>query len=245
LIQLIQDRSAIQDLSGKEMKEKFTHYNLELEEVLIGTPVSGGDEAIEKILTQLRMRQIAEEQVETYARQERAAVKERELREAEARAETQKKITASELSIAYEANLGKAQYQRSLQEAAQIRTMAEAEAEKKARIGIAEAIAVEEQVRAYGGPKFQVTQQVMAKFAEAIAAAKVDVVPRVVVGGQGTQGSSVLETLLAMMLSDKLGEGEAKANGAPAKPEVAMFRDKVRASVMSHLDGKKEPPATS
>ena len=41
LIQLLQDRSAIQDLSGEEMKEKFTLYNLELQEVLIGTPTLG------------------------------------------------------------------------------------------------------------------------------------------------------------------------------------------------------------
>ena len=41
LIQLLQDRSAIQQLSGDQMKEKFDQYNLELQEVLIGTPTSG------------------------------------------------------------------------------------------------------------------------------------------------------------------------------------------------------------
>ncbi len=41
LIQLIQERSAIQQISGEQMKEKFAHYNLELQEVLIGTPTSG------------------------------------------------------------------------------------------------------------------------------------------------------------------------------------------------------------
>ena len=38
-------------------------------------------------------------------------------------------------------------------------------------------------MRAYGGPQFQVTQQVMNRFAEAIQQSRVDVVPRVVVGG--------------------------------------------------------------
>ena len=70
LIQLIQDRSAIQEQSGVQMKEKFTQYNLELQEVLIGTPTSGAPGGqIEQILVQLRSRQIADEQVETYARQ--------------------------------------------------------------------------------------------------------------------------------------------------------------------------------
>ena len=71
LIQLIQERSDIQQQSSQEMKEKFAHYNLELEEVLIGTPASpANDKQIEIILTQLRSRQIAVEQVETYGRQE-------------------------------------------------------------------------------------------------------------------------------------------------------------------------------
>src|SRR5207249_3278446 len=58
LIQLLQDRSAIQQLSGDQMKEKFDQYNLELQEVLIGTPTSGqGGGQIEQILTQLGSRQ--------------------------------------------------------------------------------------------------------------------------------------------------------------------------------------------
>ena len=87
LIQLIQERSNIQSLAGEQVREKFARYNLELEEVSIGTPASSaGDQKIEQILTQLRSRQIAEEQIETYNRQEKASVKERELREAESRA---------------------------------------------------------------------------------------------------------------------------------------------------------------
>ena len=78
LIQLLQERSAIQQQSSLEMKEKFEHYNLELEEVLIGTPSSPeGDTQIETILNQLRSRQVAAEQVETYGQQEKASIKER------------------------------------------------------------------------------------------------------------------------------------------------------------------------
>ena len=85
LIQLLQDRSEIQAIAGSEMRSKFEHYNLELEEVLIGTPGSAkGDTHIEVILAQLRERQIAEEQVATYALKEKAATKERELNEAQA-----------------------------------------------------------------------------------------------------------------------------------------------------------------
>jgi uncharacterized membrane protein YqiK len=207
LIELIHDRNAIQSLASQEMKEKFFHYNLELEEVLIGTPTTRGDDKnIEIILNQLRSRQIAVEQIETYQRQQESAAKERELREAQARTEQQKNITESELNITVLSNRGKADYMQALQQAAQIRALAEAEAEKIARTGIARAIATEEQVEAYGGPQYQVTQEVMNRFAEAIQIARVDVVPRVVVNGSGENGSNgnVMEGLLTLLLSDKL-----------------------------------------
>ncbi len=234
LIQLIQERSVIQSLAGEQMREKFARYNLELEEVLIGTPASSaGDQKIEQILTQLRSRQIAEEQIETYNRQEKAAVKERELREAESRARQQQALTESEISITVQGNQGKADYQRAVQQAATIRTLAEAEAEKAARVGIAEAIAIEEKVRAYGGPQFQVTQQVMNRFAEAIEAAKVDVVPRISISGGGngngaSSGSSLMEGLLAMLLSEKMGvQVNSGGNANASRPEVAAMRDQI------------------
>ncbi|MEO8874932.1 MAG: flotillin family protein, partial [Polyangiaceae bacterium] len=157
-------------------------------------------------------------------------------REAEARAQQQSALTESEISITVQSNEGRAQFQRSLQDAEKIRCLAEAEADKTARIGIAQAIAIEEQVRAYGGPKFQVTQEVMSKFAQAIAEAKVDVVPRVVVGGGQNGGSAGLIEGLLAMLSDKLGEAEATTKTPDAPPAIAALRDKVRSSVMASLE---------
>jgi uncharacterized membrane protein YqiK len=262
LIQLLQDRSEIQRSSSEDMKAKFAGYDLELKEVLIGTPASQPqDRAIEQILTQLRARQVAEEQVDTYSRQEKASVKERELREAEARAKQQTAITESELSITVQSNAGKAEYQRSLQQAAQIRTLAEAEADKvkalaagdaarvralgeaeadkAARVGVGQALAIEEQVRAYGGPQLQLTREVMSRFAEAIQAARIDVVPKIVVGGgaggQGGQGS-LIETLLAVLLSDKLGVGPA-AGAAAGDPAHAAWRDRILGEVSAPLKG--------
>lgn len=241
LIQLLQERSAIQQIASQEMKEKFEHYNLELEEVLIGTPSSPeNDTQIETILTQLRSRQIAEEQVETYGRQEKAAVKERELREAESRAQMQTSMTQAELNIEIQTNQGKADYQRSIQQAAQIRALAEAEAEKTARIGIAQALATEEQVRAYGGPQFQVTQTVLNRFAEAIQQSKVDVVPRVVVGADKESGSgNIMEALLAMLLSDRFGALSNEAQGKRSE-EAEHLRSEIRKSMTSGKTDKKE-----
>ena len=255
LIQLIQDRSAIQQLSGEQMKEKFAEYNLELQEVLIGTPAaSTSGSQIETILTQLRSRQIAEEQVETYTRQEKAAMKEKELREAEARAKQQTFITESELSIDIQTNQGKAEYERSRQEAARIQTLATAEsekirilgegeakriqsiaaadAEKTARVGIAQAMAIEEQVRAYGGPRLQLTQQVLTRFAEAIQSSQVDVVPKILIAGSnGKDGGSpmsgnVMEALHTLMLSERLG-GDINAQVAPRNASADAIRQRI------------------
>ena len=268
LIQLLQDRALIQKLASEEMQDKFAHYNLELEEVLIGTPTSSpGDNKIDVILTQLRMRQVAEEQVETYARQEKAAVKERELREAEAKSRQQQSLTESELSIRIQENQGKAEYQRALQQAAQMRAIAEAEgarartlgeadaariralgeaeADKAARLGVSQAIAIEEQVRAYGGPQYQLTRQVMERFAEAIQHSGVDLVPKVVIGGQSSNatigpdgkptggisgmGTNVLESLLTLLLAERVGV-PVTASESKRRPEAQRIRDELCAS---------------
>jgi uncharacterized membrane protein YqiK len=249
LIQLIQDRSAIQMQAGVEMKEKFAHYNLELEEVLIGTPSSPvGDTQIETILTQLRSRQVAAEQVETYNQQEKAAVKERELREAQSRAQMQTKMTEAELDVNIQSNQGRAEYQRSIQQAAQIRALAEAEAEKIARIGVAQALATEEQVRAYGGPQFQVTQQVLNRFSDAIQQSKVDVVPRIMVSSGGGEGSSasgsIMEALLTMLLSDRYSSMANDASKIERSPEAEALRQQIYESMKnksaSGEEGKNE-----
>lgn len=283
LIQLLQDRAMIQKLASEEMQEKFAHYNLELEEVLIGTPTSStGDQRIEDILTQLRARQIAEEQVETYARQEKAALKERELREAEARARQQQQLTESELSIRIQENQGKAEYQRALQQAAQMRALAEAEsaraqtlaqgeaariratgaadadriratgeaeADKTARLGVAQAVAIEEQVRACGGPQFQLTRQVMERFAEAVQQSGVDLVPKVVIGGGsngdgkagGMYGGNVMEALLTLLLSDKLGERMNERTGERALDPNGTPRSAVSEALRNQVRGALKP----
>jgi len=252
------------------MKAKFNQYHLELKEVLIGTPASKtGDKAIDQILTQLRARQIAEEQVETYARQEKAAGKERELREAEAKARSQQSLTESDIAITIQSNVGKAEYQRSVQQAAQIRTIAEAEAdktrllaageaqrvktlaaaqaEKVARVGIAQALAIDEQVRASGGPQLLLTRHVMERFAEAIERAKIDIVPRVMIQGSAgaqpadgaTAQGSVFEALLALMLSDKVA---AKVHDMPARdPELDQVRNSLRDNLVATLTSNGDP----
>jgi uncharacterized membrane protein YqiK len=231
LIQLLQERAEIQATSGEEMRTKFAQYNLELQEVLIGTPGAGtsGGAQIEKILEQLRQRQIADEQVGTYERQALAAQKERELREAEARAKQQTGITESELSIKIFENQGKASLAKATQEAEQTRTAAKAEAdriqllgegeakktialasadaERVKKIGLAEAEAIKQQVEASGGPQIQLTRQIVERVAAALEKSGVDIVPRIAVnsGGQAGTGGDLMQALMSMVVAERGG----------------------------------------
>lgn len=231
LIQLLQERSDIQQKSGEEMRAKFAGYSLELQEVLIGTPrAEPGQGGIERILTQLRERQIAVEQVETYKLQEIAAVQERTLREKQAMAEQQANITSSSIAIEVRENEGKAQLAQKRQEAETIQVTAKAnaerarlegqgdadrirlvglaDAEKIRAVGLAQAEATEKQVEAFGGPQYQLNSQVLLRFAEAIETARLPIVPSIMVGGsgaggQGSAGGNMVEMLLAMLVADK------------------------------------------
>ena len=230
LIELLQDRSEIQQTSAIQMKDKFSAYSLELQEVLIGTPrAAAGNDQIEQILNQLRQRQLADEKVGTYERQVIAAQKERSLREAEAQAKQQTAITESALSIQVQENQGKANLARSQQEANQTRTLAQAEAdrthllgegeakkvivlasaeaERVTKVGLAQAEAITKQVEASGGAKYQLARQIADRFAEALEKSGVDIVPKIAIGGgQGGEGGGanpLLNALMAMIVAEK------------------------------------------
>jgi len=230
LIQLLQERSDIQEQAGDQMRAKFTAYNLELQEVLIGTPrAAAGNDQIEKVLQQLRERQVAEEQVTTYAKQRVAAEGEKDLREAQARAHQQTSITESELSITVQENQGKAAVKRAAQEAEQTRTLAKAEsdririvgegeaakvvalagaeADRITKTGLATAETIEKQAAASGGAQFQLTRQVIERLAQALETSGVDVVPRVQINTGGDAGAGAgggaLQALIGMLLSEK------------------------------------------
>lgn len=149
VIELLQERSDIQKRASDEMREKFAAYNLDLQEVLIGTPRASevaGRSGIEQILEQLRNRQIAVEKVETYKLQEAAAAQERTLREKQALAEQQANITASSLAIQLRENEGKARLAQTHQEAEATQVAARAAAERVRLEGQGEA----DRIRALG-----------------------------------------------------------------------------------------------
>lgn len=240
LIELIQERSGIRERALGEMMEKFQKYNLQLEEVLIGTPKSTNlDVQIENILTQLRERQIAEEKKVTYQKQQSAAESEKSLREAQAIAEQQSFLTKSKIQIEIERNSGAALASKAEQEATQIVALAkanssritlegEAEASKETNVGLAKARAIDAQVKAYGGAQFRVIQEITDKLSDAIKNAKVDIVPNTVVNmgsGSGDEtGGTIIDTLLKFITMEKLGVSVGNGNG---KENEKLLKEKL------------------
>ncbi|MFC3672124.1 SPFH domain-containing protein, partial [Novosphingobium pokkalii] len=241
LIELLQERSDIQQQAGEEMRAKFSAYNLEMQEVLIGTPrASDGNQQIEKVLQQLRERQVAEERVTTYEKQRIAAEGEKALREAEARANQQTAITQSELSIIVRENEGKAALRQATQQAEQTRTLAKAEservrilgegeaarmialaaadAERITKTGLATAETIARQAEASGGAHNQLTRQIVERLAEALEKSGVDIVPRIQIstGGDNPAAGGPLAALIGMMLGEK-GKDMLAAE-APSEP---------------------------
>lgn len=224
LIELLQKRTEIQEAAGNDMRTRFAAYSLEFQEVLIGTPrPRQGDTQIETILMQLRGRQVAAEQIETYKSQGEAAAEERQLNEAKATAAQQTHLTESAISVRIKENEGSAALARATKEAEVVRVTAQAEADQMRMRGEGDAAAIlargtanaeatRLQVEAYGGPEYRLAEQLGNRLFEAVAAGHQPIVPNVVVMGNGSDGANqmnpggIVAGLLANMLP-KHGDG--------------------------------------
>jgi len=229
-IELIQSRSELQTNASADMRERFQAYSLEFQEVLIGTPKpQPGDTKIENIMAQLRDRQIAREQVETFAQKQIAADKERELNEAEQRAAKQKELTGSLVDISIKENQGSANVKAAEKKRQEIEALAHAEKFKQEMegsgrasaiksVGEAEASAIKaksEALQGEGADK-QLMQTVMLRLAEAFETSRVPLVPQIQLGGGGD--TNAFNTLISLMGSLKAGELAQSLKGeAPAK----------------------------
>jgi hypothetical protein len=185
---LLQNRAAIQEESGSEMKARFEACSLELQEVLIGTPrAAAGDRTIEDILFQLRSRQVAREQVTTFQEQEKAAVQERTLNEAKATAAAQIALTQSLIQVKVHENEGAAALAR------------------------ANAQATKLSVDAYGGPEYRLAEQNFSRFADALTKINQPLVPQFLMSGaQGQENNggliptAMLSSMFGRMMPDAL-----------------------------------------
>ena len=134
MLQLIHDRDEIQQQAREELRAKFAQFDIQCVDVLIGRPESKpGDTKIENLLEQLRQRQFAIEQVETFQKQQEAAVRQKSFNEAQAQAQLQAELTKSQVQIRISENAGDADLAQARKAAETTVVQAEAAA-KQARL---------------------------------------------------------------------------------------------------------------
>ena len=165
MLELLQERDAIQGEAREELRRKFRDFDIECVDVLIGKPdtaEAGGK--IETLLEQLRLRQLSIEQIETYERQRAAADKLRTLNEAQAQAAMQTELTHSRVQIQIAENQGEADLARARKQAEQTVVTAQAESQQKTllgkgesqrtmQVGLAEATVLLRKIASYGDPR--------------------------------------------------------------------------------------------
>jgi uncharacterized membrane protein YqiK len=242
MLELLQDRDQIQQESRDELRRKFREFDIECVDVLIGKPdtadESSGSGKIETLLEQLRQRQLAVEQIETFERQRAAAEELRHLHEAQATANMQTQLTNSRVQVQIAENQGEADLARSRKQAEQTVVMAEADARQRTlagrgegmrvlQVGLSEASVLLRKIGSFGDPRLYALQLV----AEHLAQSTQPLVPERVftAGGNGesngnghASGQGMLGLLINLLVAEKSGFQIAEgANGAAGLQEFA------------------------
>jgi len=140
MLDLLNKRDEIQRRATDELQRRFNDYDINCIAVMIGRPESkmkgGQEDPIERLFDQLRQRRLAEEQLGTFAKQQEASMKQRDLNDAKAAAEKQAELTQTKINVEISGNRGEAQ----LAEARSLakRDVARAEAESRTKVLLAE-----------------------------------------------------------------------------------------------------------
>ncbi len=227
MLQLLHDRDQIQQEARRELRFRFAEFDIELVDVLIGKPdTAGAGGAIETLLEQLRMRQLAREQVETYEQQRVAADKLLTLKTAQALAEKQTELTNSKVEVEISGNRGDAKLALARKQAEESVVTAEADSKRKVLLaesegrtrvligegegrrlsleGEAEARVQERKIASYGDPRLYA----LALVAQRLSESKQPLVPERLLmagGADGKSASNLMGTLLSLLVAEKSG----------------------------------------
>ncbi len=221
MLELLTHREEIQQRATVELSKRFEEFDINCVAVLIGRPESKDSnpatDPIERLFDQLRMRRLAEEQRETYAKQQEAEFHLKALHEAKAVAAKQAELTQSKIEIEVATNRAEAQLAEAHRTAKKEIAIAEGrsraqtlegqgEASKITQIGEAEAAVFAKKISAYGDPRLFALRDVAERFANS----RQPLVPErlFTTGGSGTSnepGGGLMQTLMALMIADKAG----------------------------------------
>lgn len=224
MLQLLQERDAIQVESREELRRRFHEFDIECVDVLIGKPdtaEAGGGGKIETLLEQLRLRQLSIEQIETFERQVAAAEKLRNLHEAQAQATMQTQLTNSLVQVRIAENEGEAALARARKQAEQMVVTAQAESQQRVlagrgegsrilQVGLSEASVLLRKIESFSDPRLYALSRV----AEYMAKSTQPLVPEhvFIAGSNGSNGDGhasptqgMLGLLVNLLVAEKSG----------------------------------------
>jgi uncharacterized membrane protein YqiK len=264
MLELLQQRDAIQVESRTELARRFLGFDIECVDVLIGKPdtaEAGGK--IETLLEQLRLRQLSIEQLETFQRQRTAAEEQRKLNEAQALAQRQTELTGSQVQIRIAENAGDADLARARKQAQQTVVMAEAELERSRRaaeqvvvtakaeseqrilagrgesqrlmqIGLSESAVLLRKVASFGDPRLFALSLV----AEHLAKSSQPLVPeRVFVSGANGETPAATSGLLGNLLALLVSEKSGFQTSSSAEtPAIKDLVDRITKQAMDSME---------
>jgi uncharacterized membrane protein YqiK len=251
MLELLQERDAIQRESSAELGRKFHNFDIECVDVLIGKPDTqqAGDK-IETLLEQLRLRQLSLEQVETYSKQVVAAQNLRILNEAQAHAQMQTQLSNSMVQVRIAENEAEAQLARARKQAEQVIVTAQAQSQERilagrgegARIlqeGLSEASVLLQKIHSFADPRLyalSVVAQNLAKCTQPLVPERVFIAGGA--NGDGhpglgaNAGSGLLGMLVSLLVAEKSGFQLVEQ---PAGADLRAFTEQVTRQVMDAL----------
>lgn len=221
MLELLTEREEIQVRATQELGRRFQDYDINCIAVMIGRPESrrakGEEDPIDRLYEQLRLRRLADEQIETYGKQEVAARKQRDLNEAQAVADKQTQLTQTQVDVAIAANRGEAELAEARRLAERDVVRAEGESRSRELVGKGEAARIEqtgraeaqvtrEKVTALGDPRLFALQAVT----EHVSQSGQPLVPeRMLVMGQETGPGGLVGQLLTALMAQHLAGASA------------------------------------
>ena len=270
MLELLQHRDEIQMEAKAELQRRFSQFDIECVDVLIGKPdTAEAAGKIETLLEQLRMRQLSIEQVETFTRQRTAAEEQRKLSEAQALAARQPELTASHVQIQIVQNQADAELARSRKQAEQAVVMADAELEKSRRqaeqmiviakaeseqrilagkgestrtmqVGLSEASVLMKKVASFGDPRLYALSVV----AEHLSKSQQPLVPErmFITGGSGNDGNGATTGLLGTFIGLFVAEKSGFSITQTADlADLKQFSDRMSKQVMDSMETGAPP----
>jgi uncharacterized membrane protein YqiK len=237
MLDLLTRREDIQRRATEELGRRFQEFDITCVAVLIGRPEAGAlkpgaEDPIDRLFDQLRQRRLAEEQKETFAKQEEAATQLKQLNHARAEADRQTALTETRVEIEIAGNRGAAQLAEAERLAKREIALAEGtsranelhgqgEASKIAQVGQAEAGVSRQKIEAFTDPRLYALNLIAAQLSNS----KQPLVPeRVVTLGEGSRGAdaSLFQSIMQVLMTwEHVKDAEPPTPMPPAEKQAA------------------------